>query len=202
VKKYNTNAVVLKSINYKDKDKIYTLLTEKHGKISAVARGVRKISSRRGGNLDSLNYISIKITEGDKGFKNIDEVVLLDSFKNIKADYDLGLSAYYLAEMVNKNIEEGVEDPVVFKLLKKSLEILDKRSLDVDTLILFFEVQFLKELGYFPKLPSDPVISETIKKLLKGDFKGLEIDAISHTSVFVKEHIFNNLNSSFKSLDL
>jgi len=202
VKKYNTNAIVLKSINYKDKDKIYTLFTEHLGKISAMARGVRKISSRRGGNLDSLNYISIKITERDGGFKDIDEVVTLNSFKNIKSDYEMSLKAYYLADLIHRNMEENSEDTQVFKLFKKVLEILDQKSLNIDLAILFFEIQFLKHFGYFPELPIDPGISDVIKKLLKGIFKDISSSDLVKTQSFIQDHIKVHLNERFKSLDL
>lgn len=202
MKKYNTNAIVLKSINYKDKDKIYTLFTEHHGKISALGRGVRKISSRRGGNLDSLNYISIKITERDGGFRDIDEVITLDSFKSIKSDYETSLKAYYLADLIHRNMEENADDPQVFKLFKKVLEILDKKQLNVDLAILFFEVQFLKHFGYFPELPVDSDIAEVIKKLLKGIFKDIEPNPLVKTKMFIQDHIKLHLNERFKSLDL
>ena len=61
MKKYNTKAIVLKSVKYKDADKIFTLFTKEYGKISAIGRGVRKINSRRSGNLDTLNYVSVGI---------------------------------------------------------------------------------------------------------------------------------------------
>lgn len=202
MKKWNTEAIVLKSINYKDKDKIYTIFTDRYGKFSIVGRGVRKISSKRGGNLDSLNYVSIKLTEMDNGLKNLDEVIVLNSFKNVKNDYELSLKAYYFAELINKNIEEGFEDIKIFKLFKKCLEILDSRSLSLDILTLFFEIQLLKELGYFPELPLDPSISLNLKKLLKAEFKGLDLLAINKTNTFIKDHIYNNLSASFKSLEL
>lgn len=202
MKKYNSEAIILKSINYKDKDKIYTVFTDKYGKFSVIGRGVRKISSRRGGNLDSLNYVSLKVTEMDNGLKNLDEVVVLNSFKNLKSDYNLSLKAYYFAELINKNIEESFEDIKIFKLFKKCLEILDSGSLNINVLTLFFEIQLLKELGYFPELPFDIGISHNLKKLLKADFKDLDLEAIPRTNIFIKDHIYSNLSASFKSLEL
>ena len=138
----------------------------------------------------------------ENGLKNLDEVVVLDSFKNIKSDYDLSLRAYYFAELINKNIEDGNEDIKIFKLFKKCLEILDKRALSIDVATLFFEIQLLKELGYFPELPLNPQISDVIKKLLKVDFKDLDKNAVQSTGTFIKNHIYSNLNESFKSLEL
>ncbi len=79
MKKYNVRAVVLKSLKYRDSDKIFTLLSKEKGKISAIGRGVRKISSRRNGNLDTLNLISANIHEDRVGFKSIEEVKTIET---------------------------------------------------------------------------------------------------------------------------
>ena len=79
MKKYNLRAVVIKSIKYKDADKIFTQFSKEMGKISANARGVRKISSRRAGNLDTLNLVSVAIRTSDNGFNDIEEVKTLES---------------------------------------------------------------------------------------------------------------------------
>ena len=108
--KYNTEGIVLKSTNYADKDKIYTILTRDYGKVRVLARGVRKITSRRAGNLDTLNYVSLKLTESS-GFKNLDEAVVLESFRDIKNDLSISMSAYYLAEIVFRSVEEDDTSP-------------------------------------------------------------------------------------------
>lgn len=149
MRRYNTEAIVLKSIRYKDADKIFTLLTKDNGTVSAIARGVRKISSRRAGNLDTLNYIHIKIHESDKGFKNIEEVKTLKSFKNIKKDLELSKKAFYMIELLHRNVENGHENRRVFKLLLVCLKLLSGSSkYNPNVVVIFFEINLLKELGY------------------------------------------------------
>lgn len=197
---FNCHAIILKSINYKDKDKIYTLITDTHGKIGVVARGVRKISSKRAGNLDSLNYLSLKIVEYKNDIKNIEEVVVLDSFKNIKSDYNLILKAYYFAEILNKNTEESFCDLRVFKLFKKSLQMLDCKKFNINLVQLFYETHLLKELGYFPKLPIDSVICDNLKNILDINLNKVNLNSIKKTSDFLSAHIKDNLNYSLKSI--
>jgi DNA repair protein RecO len=148
MKKYTTEAIVLKSINYKDADRIYTLLTRDHGKISALARGVRKISSRRSGNLDSLNHVSIKLTERSNGFRNIDEVKTLRSHMKMKDDYSKLTSAYYLSELVHKAVEEDSSVAEIYALLLASLGFLDGDVHLPKLITARFEVLLLKFLGY------------------------------------------------------
>jgi DNA repair protein RecO (recombination protein O) len=148
MKKYNSRAVVLRSLKYKDSDKIYTLFTKEYGKISAIARGVRKISSRRSGNLDTLNLISVKIHEGGNGIKNIEEVKTIESFKNIKKDLEKSLKAYYIAELIHKATEEGEKLEKIFTLLLRFLKILEKNGYSGDLFVTYFEINLMKLLGY------------------------------------------------------
>lgn len=148
--RYNVDAVVLKNFNYKDSDKIYTLLTRSNGKISANARGVRKISSRRGGNLDTLNYITAGISESPSGYKTITEVRLQKSYENLKNSLDRAKLAYYLIELIHRFIQEDQEQNKIFNLLLKTLQKLNKSSslLNASILVNSFELRFMSLLGY------------------------------------------------------
>lgn len=148
MKKYNVRAVVLKSLKYRDSDKIFTLLSKEKGKISAIGRGVRKISSRRNGNLDTLNLVSANIHEDRVGYKSIEEVKTIESFKNLKKDFGKSVKAYYLLELVHKSIEEGESVTEVFNLLVKCLKALEKNSYSGDLYVSYFEINFMKMLGY------------------------------------------------------
>ncbi|MBU1133051.1 DNA repair protein RecO [Patescibacteria group bacterium] len=148
MKKYNTQAIVLKSTKFRDADKIFTLYTKDEGKISAIARGVRKISSRRAGNLDSLNVISVKISESKGGFKNIDEVKTLQSFKELKKDLETSKRAYFILELVHKTVEEGEKDERLYDLIIRSLKLLSTPRCNPDLAVVYFEIVFMKELGY------------------------------------------------------
>lgn len=148
MKKYNTQAIVLKSSKFRDADKIFTLYTKSEGKISAIARGVRKISSRRAGNLDSLNVISVKIIESNGGFKNIEEVKTLQSFRGLKGDFEASKRAYFVLELVHRTVEEGEKDEKLYELIVKALKLLSTPKCDPDLAVIYFEISFMKELGY------------------------------------------------------
>lgn len=148
MKKYNTRAVILKSINYKDSDRLYTVFSEDHGKVTAVAHGVRKITSRRSGGLDSLNFVSLGLSEDSKGFKSIDEVKTLNSFKHIKANLSISLKAYYIGELLYKTTEEGFESEKLFELLVIFLKALNTNPAAGDLLVSYFEANFLEIMGY------------------------------------------------------
>lgn len=146
---YKVEAIVLKSINYKDSDKIYTLFTKEKGKLSAMAKGVRKISSRRAGNLDSLNHVVAGITEGNgKNYKIITEVKTLNSFKGIKSSLENSAKGYYIVELVQEMLDEGQESREVFNLLVESLLKLDTHLNNEISRVNAFEIALLKHSGY------------------------------------------------------
>lgn len=147
--RYSTEAIVLRSINYKDSDKILTLFSRDRGKITASARGVRKISSRRGGNLDTLNYVVLGISEGqNKKYKIITEASTKNSFKNLKNSLENSVKGFYIAELVDKMLEEGQVNKSVFDLLVSSLKKLDVHLNNEKSRVNAFEIALLKYLGY------------------------------------------------------
>ena len=148
MKKYNTQAIVLKNIKYKDADKIFTLFTKDYGKISAIARGVRKINSRRSGNLDTLNLISLSIHEDDHSIRNIEEAKTIESFRDLKKDLNKSVKAFYIAELILKSTEEDENIPRVFDLIVKTLRAINKNSYEGDLFVCYFEMNLMKLLGY------------------------------------------------------
>jgi len=184
VAKYNIEAIVLKKISYGDADRIYTLLTKDKGKITAVARGVRKISSRRGGNLDTLNHINITLSENTSGYKTITEVKTLGSYRNLKKSLECSLAGYYMAELINKSVEENSENNDVFFLLRDSLDTLDADGKKKKFVVNKFEFLLMKLLGYemslnelrsFKKEELDNRLKLYVKESLGEDFKSLTI---------------------------
>lgn len=180
----NSEAIVLKKINLGDSDRIYTILTRNFGKISAIAKGVRKITSRRSGSLDSINYIKVFYSEGISGYKTLHEVEVINSFKNVKKSLERSQIAYYFAELINKSIEEDSEKSEVFGLLKEYLEKLDGESPDLVFLVNKFEYLLMKMLGYeisleklksFGKDDLERRLKNYVRDVLGEDFKSLKL---------------------------
>ena len=61
---YQDEGVVLRTVKLGEADRIVTLLTRDHGKIRAVAKGVRRTKSRFGGRLEPFMRVSLLIAEG------------------------------------------------------------------------------------------------------------------------------------------
>jgi DNA repair protein RecO (recombination protein O) len=143
----NFDALVIKSINFKDSDKIYTLLVKGLGKISAKAKGVRKINSKRLSTLDTLNFIKVGLV-GESDLRVITETSLIYSFSNLKNNLEKLKTAYYFLEIINKLLQESSEYDEVFDLLLKCLKRLDEKNFYDSRVENYFELNLLKILGY------------------------------------------------------
>jgi DNA repair protein RecO (recombination protein O) len=148
MQKFVTEAIVLKNLNYGDSHKFYSLLTKDHGKISALAMGVRKISSRRAGNLDSLNHVIVSITESSKGFKTINEVKTLNSYKHSKESLDAIYYGLKFAESVEFSVEQDHDQVEVFYLLLTALEALEQPNVSAIIIELWFLLGLSDALGF------------------------------------------------------
>ncbi|MFA6981947.1 MAG: DNA repair protein RecO [Patescibacteria group bacterium] len=148
MKSYSLDCFVLRSVNYRDSDKIYTLYSKEVGKLSAMAKGVRKITSRRAGSLDTLNHVTIGVHESQSDFRFITETRLDESFENIKKDLKTSAYGYYISELIFKNVDENEKTEEHFNFILKTLRAINKEPENVSKYVNFFEKNFMKLLGY------------------------------------------------------
>jgi DNA repair protein RecO (recombination protein O) len=148
MKRFNIEAIVLKNVNYKDSHRIYTLLTREKGKISAIARGVRKISSKRSGSLDTLNQVSLNLSEDKGGYYSINEVKTINSFSALKNSLDFVLAGMYFCELVDIFLDSGHEASDIYTLLKSGLTVLSKNPSKAKMVVNVFEFRLLDKLGF------------------------------------------------------
>ena len=84
---YQVEAIILKARNLGEADKILTLLTKEHGKLDAVAKGVRKIKSKNRGAVQPFSQSRIMLYQG----KNLDTVTQCEriaGFPKIRPNFD------------------------------------------------------------------------------------------------------------------
>lgn len=101
-----TNAIVLKRINYSDSDRIYTLLTSDFGKISAIAKGVRKIKSRKAGHLDLGCIVKVSLAQG-KNLYILTQAETVQTVEFAKGNLKLANAILEAIESINKALYEG-----------------------------------------------------------------------------------------------
>jgi DNA repair protein RecO (recombination protein O) len=147
---YRTEAIVLKRSDFGEADRLLTLYTPRLGKAKAIAKGVRKLTSRKSGHVELFTHSQLLIAKG----RNLDIVTqaeTIHAFRPLREDLLRTTYAYYAAELVDLFVEEGIENHPLFDLLLAMLGWLGDAS-DLDLTTRFFELRLLSLLGYRPEL--------------------------------------------------
>lgn len=147
---YRTKGVVLKRIDLGEADKILTIYTSHFGKMRAVAKGVRRPSSRLGGHVDEFAYADILLAKG-RELDIVTQSQTLDTFRRMREELWRGSYAYYVAELVDSFTEDRIENQPLFDLLVATLQRLSEGD-DLWTTVRFFELHLLDLVGYRPEL--------------------------------------------------
>lgn len=143
------SGIILKRINYGEADKILTVLTRNNGKRALIAKGVRKITSKRKGHLELFTHTQLSFTSSE-GMGIITEAEAVDVFWESRT-WDPMAHLYHVCEIVDKLLPEHDEHEYVFKLLLRAIEVLScEPSRDVrEDIARKFEISLLKALGYW-----------------------------------------------------
>ena len=144
---------MLKRKDIGEADRLITLFTKQHGKLSASAKGVRKINSRRAGNLEILNHVKILLHQ-TKGLPIVTEAETVADFGQLKKDLKKLSLVYLVFELVDQFLSEEQENSAIFNLLKDTLEALEKSETQEKAKVFAtnFQFKFLLQVGYLPQL--------------------------------------------------
>lgn len=137
-------AFVLRRINFGDSDRYITLFSQNHGKVEIVAKGIRKITSRRAGSCEPLNLIEFQSVRTSKNFI-LTEVKLVDSFDGLKKELAQIKKVFMMCELIDAVMPLGVAHADVFDLIERAA----LRIGDNDKNISYFQAKLLSLLGFW-----------------------------------------------------
>ena len=172
---YKVEAIVLGSLDLGEADRILTLFTRQHGKLKVVAKGVRRLTSRKAASLNDFNQVKVVLARG-RSLDIITEVELLNSFQAWRNDLVRVGLAYYLTEVASRLTAEGQENMAVYNSLTTSLNRLDK-FLPV-RLVRTFEEEVLVSLGFGIPPGQDAgqkSLVDYIEEIIEGEIKSKEV---------------------------
>jgi DNA repair protein RecO (recombination protein O) len=148
---YRVQAIVLKRSDFGEADRLLTLYTPDHGKIRAIAKGARKPSSRKSGHVELFMYTALLLAKG-RHLDIVTQADTLNAFVELQENLERLGYAYYLAELVDRFVEEATENRPLFDLLLNALKWLGDDSSDPLLLARYFELHLLQHVGYRPQL--------------------------------------------------
>jgi DNA repair protein RecO (recombination protein O) len=148
---FGVEAVVLRHADYGEADRILTLFTRQLGKTRAIAKGARKITSRKAGHLEPFTHVRLQLAKG-RDMPLITQADTVDGFLPIRENLVLTSQASYVLELVDRfTYDEGTDSSGIFRLLIETLERLSGKA-DPWMTTRYYEMRLLDHLGFRPKL--------------------------------------------------
>jgi DNA repair protein RecO (recombination protein O) len=164
---YSIEALILKRSDLGEADRILTLFTPGKGKFHAIAKGIRRPISKKAGHLELLSRSQLQLALG----RNLDIVTqaeVRENFLDLRSDLWHMTCGLYLAELVDRFIEDNTQHPAVYSLLLEMLRSLEANALELQAsrnkgaaptgqervrtnlLLRYFEIHLLANTGYEP----------------------------------------------------
>lgn len=172
---YKTEGVVIKRINFSEKDKLVTIFTKNLGKIVVLAKGIRAIHSKKAPHLEPFTHVSCFIAVG-KNLDIVTEAYTIETFPSFRKHLEKIAYAYNIVEVLDRLCAERQEHINLFEQLIATLRKVDSLiDNNIKPIIDDFILQTLWELGYLAKgkvLTGGDLqsyLAEVMEKSLKSD---------------------------------
>jgi DNA repair protein RecO (recombination protein O) len=123
-----TEAVVLRSMRYGEADRILHVYTPQRGRVSAIAKGVRRARSRFGGRLEPFFRLRLELHEGRGEILTVTGAHTVEGFPRLREDARALDAAARACDAVGRLFETPEPHPGVFNLLCRRLSLLDEGS--------------------------------------------------------------------------
>lgn len=147
---FRVEAVILRHSDWGEADRLLVLFTREMGKVRVVAKGVRKIRSRKAGHLEPFTRATLQLARG-RDMPIVTQADTVTAYIPLREDLLRTGYAAYIVELVDRFIYEEGENRFLYALLVDTLDRLNEASLLWQP-VRYFEVQLLDLLGFRPEL--------------------------------------------------
>jgi len=148
---FRLEAVVLRHSDWGEADRLLILYTRERGKVRAIAKGARKVKSRKAGHLEPFTRVTLQLARG-RDLLIVTQAETIDAYQPLREDLLKTGYASYLAELLDRfTYEEESENYNIFRLLTESLSRIAFEA-DPWLAIRYYEVRLLDHLGFRPQL--------------------------------------------------
>src|SRR5262249_34335552 len=158
---YPTEALVLRRIDFGEADRILTLFTPTYGKVRAIAKGLRRTTSRPAGHLEPFTRTHLLLATG-RDLEIVTQAEARERLDALRGDLWHATGAWYVAELVDRFLEDADPHPRLYALFVETLRRLEagaeqQSGTTHDTTrswlaLRYFELHLLDELGFRPNL--------------------------------------------------
>jgi len=187
--------VVLKTTEYKDNDKLLTILTLEKGKILVKARGVKKSTSKLKAFCQSFCFADFELASSGAGYV-LTGVNEIENFYNLTTNIDKFSYAFCVLELVDKICAENQEYISIFIDMLKTLQQMTKDNVDCRLVLCKFILNLLNHEGFNINLNKcsnckSPLVSNLYFDLNRGDVLCPACKALD--SIILEKSVFSAL---------
>ena len=159
---HKTEAIVLKSIDFRETSRITTFFTHQYGKVKGVLKGIRKDPKKFGSNVDRFSINDIVYYQyRNSDLHLISHCDLKAFFFPIRQDLKRTMAASYILELVNAIMPTEEANRAVYELMMNYLNELQSAK-DISKLVHIFQIKTLTLAGFRPHLDSCLLCKEKI----------------------------------------
>ncbi|KUO51441.1 MAG: hypothetical protein APF76_13820 [Desulfitibacter sp. BRH_c19] len=156
-----TKGIIIKEYDFAEADKIFVIFTSSKGKISCLAKGVRKSKSKMRGFLQLFTYSNLHLHKG-KSMYTIIGGEIINSFPKIKSDLLLFGYANYITEVLESILPSEEKNEAIFVNTVSLCHLMG--SIPISQLTSHYLLRLLKSAGFLPELLQCVVCGKTIEE--------------------------------------
>ena len=146
-----TEAVVLRSYNLAEADKIVVFLTRSAGVVRAVAQGARRLKSRFGASLEPCTLVQLGYHEKEgRELVNLRQVEIIRSYFNLAHCAETVAALSYMSELILEFAPPHEPNERLFRMVSATLQALENGPQDLQAFVRYFEVWTLRLSGFLP----------------------------------------------------
>jgi DNA repair protein RecO (recombination protein O) len=127
---FRDTGVVLRTYRLGEADRIVVFLTEQHGKVRAVAKGVRRTTSKFGARLEPLTHVDLLLWQGRSDLDIVNQVEVIDTFRGVREDLARVAKGIALLEVTDQMAQERHPDQRLYAMLVGALRTLSDPATD------------------------------------------------------------------------
>jgi len=170
---YRDEGVVLRAIKLGEADRIVTIFTQGHGKIRAVAKGIRKTTSKFGARLEPMSRVALQCYKG-RDLDIVTQAESLDSNRVLREEYSLLTRSVPMLEAVDQVAQDREPNPALYRMLTGALHALATTRNPLVTPAFFWKLLSLE--GFHPLLDGCARCGEQPDEAKGGDHELVAFD--------------------------
>ena len=145
------SAIVVKSSQSGENDKLLTLLSPEEGKLTVTAKGVRSLKHPSRNACCPLCYSSFVLKKIKEGFYSLVSAELIEGFRTLSEDVVLLSYGAYFAALTEFCVQIGTQASEEVRLLLNCLHVLGKRPENASLIKAVFEFKLMELIGIVPE---------------------------------------------------